>query len=226
MKICTTIAYLILCAIPIYGVQKSPVYDFKPDLEPMEALEDVSQTRQRLLYDVNGIKLKKIKDPKEGLYSLLNVGIAHTPLVGISNMIGVEMGYDFIIAKIHSIRVFGFFDRTNHGGFADFEFNANKSSQMQIYRGGFSMEYRIYITQHIGFRVRLLSFGAHTFASTDNAATPTLRIARTKWFYPTFAFGPIFVYGKHHELFIGYDLLDYEKQRGMSVNYLKYSFRF
>ena len=74
--------------------------------------------------------------------------------------------------------------------------------------------------------MRLGSFGAYSFSRTDSAALPTLSTKRTKWFYPTFAFGPIFIYGKHHELFVGYDLLDYEKERGMSVNYLKYSYKF
>lgn len=210
----------------MYGAQVVPVENFSRDKDPIEVLEDVSKTRQELFYKVNGINIKKIKNPREGLYALINLGAVYTPSLGTSSMLGVEAGYDFIFSSIHSLRLFGFFDRTNYGAFADLEFNANKPNRMQIYRAGFSAEYRIYASRYIGFRVRVGSLGAYSLSRTDNAALPTLSTQRKKWFYPTFAFGPILVYGKHHELFIGYDLLDYEKERGASVNYLKYSYRF
>lgn len=202
------------------------VEDFPTDKEPNEVLQDVAKTRQELLYDVAGVKIPKQKDYREGFYTLASIGIATTPSLGTSSVMGIEFGYDFIFDRRHSLRVFGFFDRTNYGAFADFEFNLSKPNTMQIYRGGISAEYRIYASKHIGFRVRLASFGSYNFSRTDSALSPTLTQERKKWLFPTFAFGPIFVYGKQHELFIGYDLLDYEKERGMSVNYLKYSYRF
>ena len=226
MKYGVIVKCLTLCSILMYRMQKTPIKYFSNDVQPNEALQEVAKTRQDLLYEVAGVKIPKPKDPREGLYALVNVGVVFTPSLGSSSMLGIETGYDFIFGKHHSLRIFGFFDRTNYGAFGDFEFDANKPNKMQIYRGGFSAEYRIYATRYIGFRMRLGSFGAYSFSRTDSAALPTLSTKRTKWFYPTFAFGPIFIYGKHHELFVGYDLLDYEKERGMSVNYLKYSYKF
>ncbi|WP_276897066.1 hypothetical protein [Helicobacter japonicus] len=225
IKFYAMLGWLTLCSI-MYGAQKVPVQDFSRDKAPEEVLGNVSITRQELLYDINGIKIKKPKNPREGSYALVSLGAVYTPSLGTSSMLSVEAGYDFIFKNIHSLRVFGFFDRTNYGAFGDLEFDATQPNKMQIYRGGISAEYRIYVSRFIGFRVRLGSIGAYNFSRTDSAAQPLLSTTYKKWFYPTFAFGPIFTYGIHHELFIGYDLLDYETKRGASVNYLKYSYRF
>lgn len=220
--VCIGLAFCGICC----GAQKILVENYPRDRDPNEVLQEVGQTRQNLLYNVAGIKIPKIKDPREGIYALLNVGLAYTPSLGSSTMLGVEAGYDFIFDKRHSLRIFGFFDRSNHGAFSDLEFDRGKRSVMQIYRAGISAEYRIYANDFIGFRLRLGSLGAYSLMRTNNMAIPELDSVRKKWFYPTFAFGPIFVYGRHHEVFIGYDLLDYDKTRGMSVNYLKYSYKF
>lgn len=226
LKFCVMIWWLTLCSTLVFGMQKTPVQDFSQDKTPEEALESVALTRQELLYDMSGMKIQKPKDPRRGLYSLFSIGAVTTPSLGTSSMLGAEIGYDFIFGKIHSIRVFGFFDRVNYGGFGDLEFNANKPGKMQVYRAGLSAEYRIYMNAYVGFRVRLASLGAYSLSRTDRAASPKLSHDSKKWLYPTMAFGPIFTYGKTHELFIGYDLIDYEKERGMSVNYIKYSLRF
>ncbi|WP_334096488.1 hypothetical protein [Helicobacter typhlonius] len=210
----------------VYGAQSVPVQDFEHDKTPEEVLGDVSQTRQQLLYDIYGIKIKKIKDVREGLYAAVSLGAVYTPSLGTSSMLGVEAGYDFIFKSRHSLRIFGFFDRTNYGAFEDLEFNPTKPNRMQIYRGGISAEYRIYASRYVGFRVRVASFGSSYLSRTDNATMPIFTQERKIWFYPTFSFGPILVYGRHHELFIGYDLLDYEKERGATANYLKYTYKF
>ena len=206
----------------VYGAD---VGDDEPrDKSAQEVLKEVEQTRLELLYDVAGIKIPKPKDEREGFYGKMSVGAAYTPSLGTSSVMGIELGYDFIVDSRHSFRIFGFFDRTNHGGFADFELDKSKADVMQIYRGGVSAEYRIYASRYVGFMLRLASLGSYTLSRTDSV--PNLTTERKKWFYPTIAFGPIFTYGRHHEVFVGYDLLDYEKARGMSVNYLKYSYRF
>lgn len=209
-----------------YGAKKEIVNDYPQDIAPQDVLQQVKQTRQELLYDVAGIKIKKPKDPRNGVYTLGSMGLAYTPSLGSSSMLGMEAGYDFIFGARHSLRVFGFFDRSNHGGFANLEFDSSLPSTMQIYRAGISAEYRIYANEYIGFRVRLGSLGAYSLMRTNEVAVPELTSVRKKWFYPTLAFGPIFVYGRHHEVFVGYDLLDYDKERGASVNYLKYSYKF
>lgn len=212
-----------------YAEQRVSVQNFSRDDDPQEALQDVLQTRQELLFksmNINLPKPKKPKDPRRGFYALVNLGAVITPSLGTSSMLGFEAGYDFIFKRIHSLRVFGFFDRTNYAAFADLEFDAAKPNRMQIYRGGISAEYRIYVNNYIGFRVRLASLGAFSLSRTSNEQSPILDTRKVKWFYPTIAFGPIFSYGRHHELFIGYDLLDYNTERGMSVNYIKYSLRF
>ena len=226
MRFYTILACIAFCGSLAQGAKKEVVQDFPQDKNPEEVLEDVKQTRQELLYKVAGIKIKKPKDPREGFYGLVSIGAAFTPSLGTSSVLGVEVGYDFIFGKRHSLRIFGFFDRTNYGGFADLEFDNSKPNAMQIYRGGFSAEYRIYANSYIGFRIRLGSLGAFNFSRTDSAIIPTLTAEHKKWFFSTIAFGPIFTYGRHHELFVGYDLLDYQKERGMSVNYLKYSYKF
>lgn len=224
-KACTICSFF-TALTTLYGAQKIPVQYSSDDTPAEEILKEVSQTRQELIFEANGIKIKKEKDPRQGLYSLMSVGIAYTPSLGTSSIVGTEVGYDFIIASKHSLRLFGFFDRTNYGALMDLEFDHTKPNIQQIYRAGLSAEYRIYINPYIGFRIRLASLGSFNLSRTSNNLTPILTSERDKWLYPTFAFGPIFAYGKHHELFIGYDLLDYEKKRGMSVNYLKYSYRF
>lgn len=225
-KACIICSFFIAFSTTLYGAKKVPVQYSSDDKPAEEILKEVSQTRQELILGVNGIKIKKPKDPRQGLYALMSIGMVYTPSLGTSSALGTEIGYDFIFGSNHSLRVFGFFDRTNYGAFMDLEFDRTKPSAQQIYRAGLSAEYRIYINPYIGFRIRLASFGSFNLSRTSDNIIPILTSKRDKWLYPTFAFGPIFSYGKRHELFIGYDLLDYEKRRGMSINYLKYSYRF
>lgn len=223
--ILTKILSIMICGIFTFGTQGLAGQEFE-DKPIQEALGDVMQTRQQLLYNVAGKKFPRVKDPKEGLYALVNVGVAYTPNFGTSSILGVETGYDFILNKIHSLRVFAFFDRTNYGAFADFEFDSTKPGRMQIYRGGISVEYRIYASSFLGFRIRLASLGASNFSRTSKSLTPELTSQYRKWFVPTIAVGPIFAYKRHHELFVGFDLIDYQSKRDMTINYLKYSLRF
>lgn len=225
-KLHITIMMWLICSTSNYGMQKIPVQDFLYDKDSIEVLKDVAKTRQDLFYEVNGIKVKKTKDPREGLYTLIYIGAVYTPSLDTSNMMGIEVGYDFIFNKTHSLRVFGFFDRTNYAAFADLAFDVNKPNRMQIYRARFSAEYRAYANAYVGFRVRPASLGLYSLSRTSNDMSPTLTQENTKWLYPSVAFGSIFTYGKHRELFLGYDLVDYKKQKGMSINYLKYSLRF
>lgn len=180
------------------------------------------QTKQEFAHESIGIRSK---DPREGFYGLANLGLVYTPGFGTSNLIGIEVGYDFIFDTNHSLRIFGFYDRTNQTFFINPELNPSKPDVLQIYRTGISAEYRIYLNTFVGFRIRLVSLGVFNFARTGLEAIPTRVSQNTNWLYPTIAFGPIFTYGKH-ELFVGYDLLDYEQKRGMSINYLKYSYRY
>nr|QGT50519.1 hypothetical protein Helico5904_1910 [uncultured Helicobacter sp.] len=221
----TRITLITICSVFIFSTQGLSAQEIR-DKPIQEALGDVMQTRQQLLYNVAGKKFPKVKDPREGLYALVNVGVAYTPNLGTSSILGVEAGYDFILGRIHSLRVFGFFDRTNYGAFADFEFDSTKPNRMQIYRGGISVEYRIYASSFLGFRIRLASLGASSFSRTSDSLNPTFESQRKKWFYPTIAIGPIFYYKRHHELFVGFDLIDYQSKRDMTINYLKYSLRF
>lgn len=62
IKLYAMLGWLTLCSI-MYGAQKVPVQDFSRDKTPEEVLGNVSITRQELLYDINGIKIKKPKNP-------------------------------------------------------------------------------------------------------------------------------------------------------------------
>lgn len=200
---------------------------YENDADPNIVLDSIKQTRMDLLYDVNGIKIPKIKDEREGFYGLFSIGFAHSSILGKGLYLNAEAGYDFIFKKRHSLRVFAFIDRAAQEALLQLSlYNANLQNAMQVYRAGISAEYRIYVNANIAFRTRLASLGSNSIAYTDGSIKPVLTTSQNTGIFATIAFGPVFIFGRHHELFVGYDLINYDKNVGMNVNYLKYSFRF
>lgn len=199
---------------------------YENDLKPQEEiLQEVQKTHQSLLNKVAGIPEQKNKDPRSRFYLGLNVGAAYNPRGEFGYIIGAEAGYNFVVQKDNSLRVFLFFDRFANNFGTDLNISANTPNLFQIYRMGISAEYRVYVNPYFGFKVRLVSFGINDVARTPQVANPTLNRNKKVGFFPTIGFGPIFNY-KFNEIFIGLDVLDYTLEYGPTVNFLQYSLRF
>ncbi|MGI0440042.1 hypothetical protein ACRE1S_05900 [Helicobacter himalayensis] len=199
---------------------------YDSDLKPTEEiLQEVEKTRQALLDKAAGKpEPKKPKDPRQKIYLGFNLSVLASPKIGLGYGMGVEGGYNFVVQKNNSLRFFVFFDRFSNS-YSDFNFNPNARNAFQIYRFGISAEYRAYVNPYFGFRARLFSFGVRDFALNSDTLIPTTTRAKKSGILPTIAFGPIFNY-KQHELFLGYDLIDYTFENGPSVNFLQYSLKF
>lgn len=231
MNVCKIGLVALMCVNALCAAQKLPIIA-DDDKEPSAVLKEVAQTRQDILDDMAGIKKPKPKHPRAGIYGAFNLAPVSIKELGVASMLGFEVGYDFIFNEVHSLRLFGFFDRVNYGSFGDFIFDVNRANNLQIYRGGISAEYRLHANEYIGFRIRLGSLGSFSLNQTNNPSTstslnlaPTLKSKSQKWYLPTIAIGAILTYTKHHELFIGYDLIDYDKD-GFIANYVRYAYRF
>ena len=74
-------------------MQTIPTHYFPYDKDPIEVLEDVTKIWQDLLYEVNGIKVKKTEVPLEDLSMLTYIGTIYTPSLDINNMMGIEIRF-------------------------------------------------------------------------------------------------------------------------------------
>ena len=92
-KLHITIMMWLICSTSSYGMQKIPTQDFPYDKDPIEVLEDVTKIWQDLLYEVNGIKVKKTEVPLEDLSILTYIGTIYTPSLDINNMMGIEIRF-------------------------------------------------------------------------------------------------------------------------------------
>lgn len=217
---------LYICFFNVALGEKRTEIRYENDLKPQEEiLQEVQKTRQSLLNKVAGIPEPKQKDPRSKFYLGLSAGMTYNPRGEIGYIIGTEAGYNFVVQKDNSLRIFLFFDRFANNFGTDLNINANTPNLFQIYRMGISAEYRAYINLYFGFKARLVSFGINDVARTSQVANPTLNRNKKVGFFPTIGFGPIFNY-KFNEIFIGLDVLDYTLEYGPTVNFLQYSLRF
>lgn len=226
LRIFAILCCVCLCVPSIALGERSTEVRYENDLKPHEEiLQEVQKTHQTLLNKVAGIPEPKHKDPRSKFYLGLNLGAAYSPKSGFGYIIGAEAGYNFVVQKDNSLRLFVFFDRFANNLGTDFNIDASKPNLFQIYRMGISAEYRAYVNPYFGFKVRLVSFGINDLARTSEVINPELTRRKKVGFFPTIGFGPIFTY-KFNEIFVGLDVLDYTLEHGPTINFLQYSLRF
>ncbi|WP_394954135.1 hypothetical protein [uncultured Helicobacter sp.] len=226
-RILAFICCLCVCAPSIMLGEKRTEIRYENDLKPHEEiLEEVQKTHQTLLNKAAGIpEPKKPKDPRSKFYVGINIGGVYSPNGGFGYIVGAEAGYNFVVQKDNSLRVFVFFDRFANNFSTDFNIDASKPDLFQIYRMGISAEYRAYVNPYFGFKVRLVSFGVNDLARTSSLVNPELTRNKKVGFLPTIGFGPVFNY-KFNEIFIGLDMLEYSLEYGPTMNFVQYSLRF
>lgn len=219
------IPYLLFCAVlgavTISTTNKQKL-ELENDLMPQEEiLQEVAKTKTRLIARLIDEKIPDEKDPRNKFFVGVDVGLAYNPKGGFGYYVGTQVGYNFLVQQNNSFRVFAFADRFGNAiGNYHISFPQRDFS---IWRVGISAEYRAYFHQYFGFKVRLISYGIRNL--THEYVGDSARIQRKVGFLPTVAFGPLFNY-KYHEVFVGFDMLDYDFKDGISVNFLQYSFKF
>ena len=101
---------LYLCFFNVALGEKRTEIRYENDLKPQEEiLQEVQKTRQSLLNKVAGIPEPKQKDPRSKFYLGLSAGMTYNPRGEIGYIIGTEAGYNFVVQKDNSLRIFLFF---------------------------------------------------------------------------------------------------------------------
>lgn len=212
---------MVVSAASISITNKQPL-ELENDLMPQdEVLQEVAKTKTKLLARLVDEKIPNDRDARNKFYVGVDVGVAYNPKGAFGYYIGTQAGYNFVVQQNNSLRIFAFADRFGNAiGSYHISFPQRDFS---IWRVGISAEYRAYFHQYFGFKVRLLSYGIRNLTHEYAGTAP--RAERKVGFLPTIAFGPVFNY-KYHEIFVGFDMLDYDVKDSISMNFLQYSFKF